>query len=172
MYIFFAARFHSFFSSSLALSPERLRAISRFSRAIKFVKALLFTMAVYSSGPVTSSMQKAPSLLLLKWPRLSHILAVCAQSSSTSFFSKPRSSSWAFRYLLRAKIMSASMWYWAVPAGKYADVSSPLIVRQGNKAPFKFITLALSNAFGKMRALYSKRLFATRGKVYVKRGQA
>ena len=42
----------------------------------KLVKALLFTMAVYSSGPVTSFMQNLLSLCGIKSPRLCHILAV------------------------------------------------------------------------------------------------
>ena len=76
-------------------------AARRFSRAIIFVKRLLSTTAVYSSGPVTLLMQKAPPLRSEKSPSESHMRAV-STTTSTPPPSRKCSSSVARAYLRMA----------------------------------------------------------------------
>ena len=79
------------------------------------VNRLSFTTVVYSSGPVTPWMWKLSSPLARQKPRSSHIRAVSTRTSTASRRRKSVSPV-ARTYCTRAKLMSASMWYCAVPA--------------------------------------------------------
>src|SRR5574344_18749 len=113
MYILSAAFFHDMISaSSAAWYFSAIFALSlRFSRAMRFVYALLSTHAVYSSGPVTSQIQKP--FPLIYDPRLIHMRAVphavAATDDGESRVSPLPGYPAAVRYLPRANMMSASM---------------------------------------------------------------
>jgi hypothetical protein len=84
-------------------------------RAITFVNRLSLTTVVYSSGPVTPWMWNDEPPVRRQKPSVVQSRAV---STTTSMAPRARKSASpvARTYFAIAYVMSALMWYWAVPA--------------------------------------------------------
>ncbi len=137
-------------------------ALRRLLAAIRFVKTLSRTTAVYSSGPVTPSRCQTP---WRSWcPRESQRRAVSTSTSSPHSCSREWSPV-TVRYRSNAIAMSALTCHAAVPAGQYAEHSCPRIVRHGKLAPARSSWAARSFASERVEARHRRASAAACGTV-------